>query len=164
MNTRSTRPRCNSTMRPTNASGESRTSSGCCRAFPLSPDAPLVIGRGRQTVTRLSDPRVSRVHCQVELRGSDIFIKDLNSVGGTLVNDRAVTEQLLRPGDVIQIGETKLRLECAEVADQMTLPPDLPGDHIPMALPVDAPPHREKSRDTGIRPAEPPTDPPPAEA
>src|SRR5262249_2412234 len=86
------------------------------RVFPLSPDAPLVIGRGRQSVTRLSDLRVSRVHCQVEFRGSDILIKDLNSVGGTLVNDRAVTEQILRAGDVIQLGETKLRLECPDVA------------------------------------------------
>jgi hypothetical protein len=133
--------------------------------FPLSPDAPLVVGRGRQTVTRLSDPRVSRMHCQVELRGADIFIKDLDSVGGTLVNDRAVTEQLLRPGDVIQIGETKLRLECAELADQQTLPPERPGEDLPMALPVDATPPPKKSRKTAIRPTPlPPSDHPPVEA
>ncbi len=136
------------------------------QVFPLSADAPLMIGRGRQTGTRLNDPRISRVHCQVEFRGADIVIKDLNSVGGTRVNDRAVTETILRPGDVIQIGETKLRLECADLADQKTLPPERPEEDIPMALPVDdTPPPRKKARKTAIRPAElPASDHIPAEA
>ena len=109
-----------------------------------------MIGRGRQSGTRLSDLRVSRIHCQVEFRGSDIVLKDLKSVGGTLVNDRAITEQILRPGDVIQLGETKLRLECPDVADQRTLPPEHPGELLPMALPVDVTPsQREEVPENG---------------
>ncbi len=110
------------------------------RVFPLSAGEPLIVGRGRQTVTRLNDLHVSRLHCRIEFRGEDVVITDLNSVGGTLVNDQAVTEQILQPGDVIRIGETSLRFERMDVADQNTLPPDVPGPHIPMALPIDAPP------------------------
>ncbi len=68
-----------------------------------------------------------------------MLLKDLNSVGGTLVNDRPITEQILRSGDVIQLGETKLRFQSADIADQNTLPPVRPGEHIPMALPFDEP-------------------------
>jgi hypothetical protein len=136
------------------------------RVFPLSSDAPLVIGRGRQSLARLDDPHVSRVHCQVELRGPDIVIKDLDSVCGTRVNGHTVTEQILHLGDVIQLGATKLRLECADLADEKTLPPERPVEDIPLALPADVtPPPRKKSRKTAIRPAElPASDHPPAKA
>ncbi|HWG43576.1 MAG TPA: protein kinase [Gemmataceae bacterium] len=110
------------------------------RVFPLSPGIPLVIGRGRQTVTRLNDLHVSRAHCQVEFHAAGVVIKDLNSVGGTLVNDHAISEHILHPGDIIQLGETKLRFQCADIADQNTLPPERPGAHIPMAQPIDVSP------------------------
>ena len=110
------------------------------RVFPISAGEPVLVGRGRQTATRLNDLHVSRLHCQIEFRGADVIITDLNSVGGTLVNDRAVTEQILEPGDIIRIGETRLRFQRVDVADQNTLPPEVPGPHIPMALPLDTPP------------------------
>ena len=109
------------------------------RVFPLSPDTPLVIGRGRQTETRLNDLRVSRVHCQIECRGGNVVVKDLNSVGGTFVNDRAITEHRLQSGDIIRLGETKLRFECADIADQNTLPPQQAEPAFPLSLSLDSP-------------------------
>ena len=47
--------------------------------FPLSPGAPLLIGRGRDTATRLTDPRVSRVHCEVQFDGGRVVLKDRGS-------------------------------------------------------------------------------------
>jgi pSer/pThr/pTyr-binding forkhead associated (FHA) protein len=113
------------------------------RVFSLAPGTPLMIGRGRQTATRLNDLRVSRVHCQVEYQGPTLLLKDLNSVGGTFVNDQAVTERILNPGDIITLGETKLRLRCGDIADQNTLPPDRPVEPFPINLSLDeAPRHR----------------------
>jgi Protein kinase domain/Inner membrane component of T3SS, cytoplasmic domain len=109
------------------------------RVFALAGGTPLVVGRGTQSMTRLNDLRVSRVHCQVEQRGGDVVIKDLNSVGGTLVNGAAVTEHVLRPGDVVQVGDTQLRLQLEDIADLNTLPPETPGAHIPAALPLESP-------------------------
>jgi tRNA A-37 threonylcarbamoyl transferase component Bud32 len=105
------------------------------RVFPLASGAPLVIGRGRQTATRLKDLHISRVHCQIEFRGGDIVLKDLNSIGGTFVNNRTITEHVLQPGDIIGLGETQLRFACAEIADQNTLPPDRPAFAVPKPVP-----------------------------
>ncbi|MGH7221914.1 MAG: protein kinase domain-containing protein [Gemmataceae bacterium] len=123
------------------------------RVFPLSPNEPLVIGRGRQTVTRLNDLRISRVHCQIEYRGGDVVLKDLNSVGGTFVNNQAITEHVLEPGDIIRIGETRMRFESADVADQNTLPPDRADASLLSALPIDAPPPRRVAPPPRITPA-----------
>ena len=137
------------------------------RAFPSRPGEPLVIGRGRQTVTRLNDLHVSRVHCQIEFRGGEAVLKDLNSVGGTFVNNQAITEHVLQPGDIIRVGETRLRFESADVADQNTLPPGHAAASLPSALPIDAPPPqrvpprrvtpppRLEPPAAGIRPAKP---------
>src|SRR4051794_41334354 len=105
---------------------------------------PMRIGRGRESDTGLTDPYVSRAHCRLELRGSDLTLVDLGSSGGTYVNDRRVGEHGLRPGDVIRIGNTRLRLE-EDLADQATLvppgrqPPPSEPDEIPFAEPVLAP-------------------------
>jgi pSer/pThr/pTyr-binding forkhead associated (FHA) protein len=112
------------------------------RVFPLTPGTPLVIGRGRQTVTRLNDLRVSRVHCQIEYQGPALVLKDLNSIGGTFVNNQRITEQILNPGDIIILGETKLRLQCADIADQNTLPPERPAEQFPINLSLEETPRR----------------------
>jgi tRNA A-37 threonylcarbamoyl transferase component Bud32 len=123
------------------------------RIFPLSPGAPLVIGRGRESATRLKDLHVSRVHCRIEFRGADILLMDLNSIGGTIVNGQAVREHVLTSGDLIQVGETQLRFQCGDIADLNTLPPNNPGAHIPMALPIDAPPLPDKPSQVSQRSA-----------
>jgi serine/threonine protein kinase len=90
------------------------------RMFPLAEGQTLVIGRGQTTETRLRDPRVSRSHCQVTQDGGVIFLKDLGSVGGTLINGERVQERALRPGDVIQVGDTQIRFQLEDVADLST--------------------------------------------
>jgi eukaryotic-like serine/threonine-protein kinase len=95
--------------------------------IPLPEGGPVLLGRGRQTASRLSDPHVSRAHCSVERRAGRLVLVDLRSVGGTFVNDSAVREHALRPGDVIRIGETKLRLLEDDLADQPTVPPERPA-------------------------------------
>jgi serine/threonine protein kinase len=93
------------------------------RIFTTSDDTPLLIGRGRQSATRLSDLRVSRVHCRVEIEGSNVVVTDLDSSSGTFVNGKRVTKHDLQPGEILQIGDTRLRLQTEDVADLATLPP-----------------------------------------
>jgi serine/threonine protein kinase len=80
------------------------------RCFLVEEGAPLLLGRSRHAETRLEDPGVSRVHCEIELEDGQVLVTDLDSAGGTFVNGKRITEQQLRPGDVVQIGETKMRL------------------------------------------------------
>jgi serine/threonine protein kinase len=97
------------------------------RSFALRPADPLVIGRSKDTETRLNDPHVSRIHCQVEVEGDEVVVVDRGSAAGTLVNGKRVTRQVLRPGDVVRIGETQLRLESPDLAGQSTLHEPAPG-------------------------------------
>jgi sigma-B regulation protein RsbU (phosphoserine phosphatase) len=77
------------------------------------PDHPLILGRAHDAHICLASPTVSRRHAQL---APDPFgrwwIRDLNSHNGTLVNGNRITELLLKPGDLIQLGEFSLTLSA----------------------------------------------------
>lgn len=55
------------------------------------------------------DPTVSRLHAVVENHGSAWSIRDLGSRNGTLVNgEPLLAERVLRPGDEVRVGDTRL--------------------------------------------------------
>lgn len=99
------------------------------RTFALEDGQTLVVGRGQQSNTHLGDPHVSRAHCLVEVDGGRFYVRDQGSSSGTLVNGQRVERHELRPGDVVRVGETDLRLVLTGVEDASTLvgaPPDRP--------------------------------------
>jgi hypothetical protein len=56
---------------------------------------------------------VSRRHARITQEGTDLFIEDLGSVNGTLVNGKRLTPYLPHPlqsGDEIRLGEMVLRV------------------------------------------------------
>ena len=65
---------------------------------------PLVIGRSFQCGVVIEDPSVSRRHCQVQLDGNRIRLKDLGSAHPPLVNADVSREGVLRAGDMLSIG------------------------------------------------------------
>jgi pSer/pThr/pTyr-binding forkhead associated (FHA) protein len=69
------------------------------------------LGRAPENEISLAHPSVSSRHCIFILSGSDIVLRDLNSSNGTIVNGKTITETMLRPGDVIQIGVVEIRFE-----------------------------------------------------
>ncbi len=79
--------------------------------FDLEDGDILVIGRGQNTGTRLKDPQISRNHCQVQIKNGKAVLTDNGSAGGTFVNGKKVSEQILRSGDIIQIGATQIKIE-----------------------------------------------------
>jgi serine/threonine protein kinase len=84
------------------------------RAFTLQAGADLMIGRGTQSLYRLNDPRVSRAHCQVLLEGEQAVVVDNGGSGGTLVNGKPIQRHILKPGDVLHIGDTQLRVHIGD--------------------------------------------------
>ncbi len=126
------------------------------KAFPLPGAGSMLIGRGRTAAVCLADPHVSRSHCQLKIDGSRILVEDLNSVGGIFVNDARVGTQPMRPGDVLRLGSSVLRLEVGDLADQATLAPtDGPAaPYTPAAFVPQAP-----ARLAGLSPAPPPSAP-----
>lgn len=64
----------------------------------------LRIGRSVSCEVNLSDPTVSRQHCEVWLEGSEIHIRDLKSSNSTLINGRPANDAVLSVGDEVAIG------------------------------------------------------------
>lgn len=67
--------------------------------------SPVVrIGRRLDNHLTLDDPRISRLHAQLEAVDGSYFIRDMDSTGGTFVNGDLVQAALLNPGDVISLA------------------------------------------------------------
>ena len=72
----------------------------------------LVIGRALACDVTIDDSYASGRHARLYDRDGHVYIEDMNSTNGTYVNGaRMQTQQELRPGDVIRIGDTELRFE-----------------------------------------------------
>jgi adenylate cyclase len=79
-----------------------------------------VIGRSRESVVPIPDPRVSRRHAMIRRQDDGFWYFDLGSVNGSLINGRRVTtSQLLASGDLIQIADHCFRFEGASHRDAM---------------------------------------------
>ena len=70
-----------------------------------------VVGRSQRCDYVLSDPNVSRRHFELELRGADWYVVDLDSTNGVSVNGRRVATSQLSPGDEIVVGSSSLRFD-----------------------------------------------------
>jgi len=67
-----------------------------------------LIGRGSEADLQLLDQGISRRHLDVQYDGSWATAYDLGSTNGTSVNGHEISSQVLRHGDVIRIGHTRI--------------------------------------------------------
>jgi protein kinase-like protein/FHA domain-containing protein len=80
------------------------------KSFPLAVET-LLLGRSRATDTRLIDPHVSRVHCEIQQTGDGLLLRDFETPGGTFLNGQRITQpHPLEAGDLIRIGLTHLQV------------------------------------------------------
>lgn len=69
-------------------------------------DAKTSIGRKGVDI-RINDLDLSRKHSEIEIvAGTQVFVRDLASTNGTYVNGNRITHQVLKNGDLIQIGQS----------------------------------------------------------
>jgi pSer/pThr/pTyr-binding forkhead associated (FHA) protein len=75
------------------------------------PESPFIVGRGEAGNLRLADDYVSDAHARFEIRGGQLFLTDLDSANGTVVNGARIdAETLLQPEDLVRIGLTEFRV------------------------------------------------------
>src|SRR5207247_3983691 len=86
------------------------------------------IGRVEDNTFQIAEPSVSSHHCEVLLRGSDVVVKDLNSTNGTYINGEKVSESVLKPGQLLRLGQIEMRLETDAPASGAQ-PSKKPLDH-----------------------------------
>lgn len=81
------------------------------KKFFLEGEGPFMIGRKSTNHVVLLDINASREHALLEYRGGDLYLVDLNSRNGTIVNGSMIGEKMVEAGDQIQIGENLLQIE-----------------------------------------------------
>ncbi len=80
--------------------------------------ALTTIGRDAGCEVSLPDSSVSRRHAQVVRQVSGLYVQDLDSQNGTLLNGQPLlAPAALRPGDLLRVGEVMLRCELAYISD-----------------------------------------------
>jgi uncharacterized Zn finger protein len=78
------------------------------RSFTLS-QPRTVIGRKGADIA-LDDPEISRHHCVIEVRESNVNLKDLDSTNGTFFEGERARAALLKEGSIFRIGSSVIRL------------------------------------------------------
>ncbi len=76
------------------------------------------VGRGPDMDIQIQDPTISTMHCEL-IRNEDgtyTVVDEGYSTNGTRINGMIVTRQVLKPGDILQIGG----VECMFEADVPT--------------------------------------------
>jgi serine phosphatase RsbU (regulator of sigma subunit) len=96
---------------------------GKARRVRLAINTPLLIGRGASNHIVLDDPRISRQHARLAPERDGVFLQDLASANGSIVNGLSVTKHRLAPDDVIRIGRYTFRIDF--VADEGVAAADL---------------------------------------
>ena len=72
------------------------------------------VGSGPGNELRIADPTVSRIHCEVRVRGDGIAIKDLGSTNGTWVDGVRLREGDVPAGTHVRVGDSVFRVERGE--------------------------------------------------
>ncbi len=96
----------------------------------LALDKPILnLGRASHNDIVINDPLVSREHLQLRGEHGHFLVFDLSSTGGTQVNNRPCTSAILKPGDVIRVGQTILiyNQEHAPIAGTAVIGPGAQG-------------------------------------
>ena len=69
---------------------------------------PCVLGRGKGVDLAFPDPTISQQHALILDLEGQVWIQDLESANGVYVNNRKIVgKALIKPGDSIQLGQTR---------------------------------------------------------
>jgi pSer/pThr/pTyr-binding forkhead associated (FHA) protein len=72
---------------------------------------PCVVGRASDVEVPLADGEVSRRHAKFDAEGGVVYLSDLRSSNGTFLNGERVTESIeVRPGDILDVGSTRMTI------------------------------------------------------
>jgi transcriptional regulator with GAF, ATPase, and Fis domain len=71
----------------------------------------IVVGTAASVDLKLTDPTVSRHHATLRMTEHGILVTDLDSTNGTRVDRRRIRAAYTEPGDAIDVGSTRMRVE-----------------------------------------------------
>jgi ABC transport system ATP-binding/permease protein len=92
---------------------------GVGTVYPLN-EQKLLVGRGEECQIALDDASVSRVHVEVLRTEHGLMILDQGSSNGLRINGADLPSAMLRSGDVVELGDVRLKFVPAGVEDVVT--------------------------------------------
>lgn len=82
--------------------------------FPLGPDGvQFIVGRSSEADLVLADDAVSRKHARFYVERRRVWVRDLGSHNGTLINGMPSKRHCLRAGDRVTIGASLMSVQLA---------------------------------------------------
>jgi len=109
--------------------------------YPLL-EHKLLIGRGEECQIALDDASVSRVHVEVLRTEHGLMILDQGSSNGLRINGADLPSAMLRSGDVVELGDVRLKFVPSGVEDVVMQASPVaahPQDAMPVAVPRSSP-------------------------
>jgi DNA-binding NtrC family response regulator len=107
--------------------------------LPLARGKAMTVGSGKSASVRLTDPTVSRLHCELELKSGSVLVRDLGSKNGVWASGVRLIEAEALPGTRLRIGSSLL--EIALVKTRASVPVWSGGDRFHGVLGESAPMH-----------------------
>ncbi len=112
----------------------------------------IKVGKLPSSHLRIEDDNVSRMHAVIEITSpEEIFIIDLGSAAGTIVNGKKVNKTQLQNGDEVLLGETRVVVEISAGSSVAAADPseaaaaEAAPEPSPFAAPAGAPPPTPKA-------------------
>lgn len=96
---------------------------------------PILVGRSEEARLRITQDCVSRRHCEFLEQDGQVFVRDLGSTNGTLLDEEEIPASVptpVRPGGVVKVGGVALRVEYESEGDTAQAPPSTEGDTVPL--------------------------------
>ncbi|WP_369275825.1 FHA domain-containing protein [Streptomyces sp. R11] len=97
-------------------------------------DTRITFGRNQSNTVVIASSNVSRFHAELVLDEPEGYVlRDCGSCNGTLVNGERIDSRLLRPGDLITLGEHSFRFEVPDLQETLmalSLPRSRPGGRV----------------------------------
>lgn len=84
--------------------------TGTAKRFSVD-DVPVKVGRSPLAQVTVTDPMCSGLHVMLYVKEYCLFIEDLNSKNGMILNGIKVSKQRLFVGDTVHIGESQLKID-----------------------------------------------------
>ena len=89
------------------------------KSLPVSCDGKQVIGRAKPADILVPDASVSESHAEIELRGNQLAVRDLDSSNKVYYNGEPVAEALVNDGERFALGQIYVRFETGEMLPEI---------------------------------------------
>jgi VWFA-related protein len=80
---------------------------------------PAVIGRSSKANVRIQDQTVSSEHAKLHLVGRSLYLNDLASTNGTIVNNAKIVKIELHDNDRVKFGDVETVFKCVWLTDEV---------------------------------------------